>query len=150
MLPCPLKHIHTYFGVRSRDHYKTFSWFPSACTYPLRFHCSSFGAFIRHLSSIILRLLLATQFLQHLLEHLGDLAIITSVVLELANILVQKMNPWRACFSFLLHLRCDTGMHYRTCWWEATTSAMGNSPYVSHLEKDWKIRKKMRIVARPK
>jgi hypothetical protein len=52
-----------------------------------------FGAFIRHLSSIILRLLLATQFLQHLLEHLGDLAIITSVVLELVNISVQKTNP---------------------------------------------------------
>jgi hypothetical protein len=150
ILPCPLKHIHTSFGVRPRDHYKTFLWLPSACTNPLRFHCSLFRAFIRHLRSIILRMLLATQFLQHLPEYLGDLDIITSVMLELANILVQKMNPWRACFSFLIHLRCNRGTHYRTCWWDATTSAMGNNPYVCHLEKDWKIRKKMRMVARPK
>jgi hypothetical protein len=51
-----------------------------------------FRAFIRHLSSIIPQLLLVSQFLQHLLEHLGDLASITSVVLELANISVWKMN----------------------------------------------------------
>jgi hypothetical protein len=38
MLPCPLKHIHTSFGVRPRDHYKTFPWLLSACTYPLWFH----------------------------------------------------------------------------------------------------------------
>jgi hypothetical protein len=63
-----------------------------------------FGDFIHHLGSIILRLLLITQFLQHLIEHLGDLASITSVVLELANISVWKTNPSRACFSFLLHL----------------------------------------------
>jgi hypothetical protein len=150
MLPCPLNHIHTSFGVRSWDHYKTFPWLPSACTYPLRFHHSSFGAFIRHLSSIILRLLLVTQFLQHLPEHLGDLTIITSIVLELANISVSKTNPWRACFSFLPHLRCNRGRHYRTCWCEGTTSVMENSPYACHLEKDWKIRKKMRMVARPK
>jgi hypothetical protein len=48
-----------------------------------------FEAFICHLSSIILQLLLITQFLQHLLEHLGDLVSITFIVLELANI---KMN----------------------------------------------------------
>jgi hypothetical protein len=52
-----------------------------------------FRAFLRHLSSIILWLLLITQFLQHLSEHLGDLASITSIVLELANISVWKMNP---------------------------------------------------------
>jgi hypothetical protein len=45
-----------------------------------------FGAFIRHLSPIILRLLLVSQFKQHLPEHLGDLASNTSVVLELVNI----------------------------------------------------------------
>jgi hypothetical protein len=38
MLPCTLKHNHTCFGVRPGDHYKTFLWLPSACTYPLRFH----------------------------------------------------------------------------------------------------------------
>jgi hypothetical protein len=52
-----------------------------------------FGAFIRHLSPIILQLLLVSQFLQHLLEHLGHLACITSVVLELANVSVWKTNP---------------------------------------------------------
>jgi hypothetical protein len=52
-----------------------------------------FRAFLRHLSSIILWLLLITQFLHHLIEQLGDLASITSVMLELANILVRKMNP---------------------------------------------------------
>jgi hypothetical protein len=52
-----------------------------------------FKAFIRHLSSIILQLLLIFQFLQHIPKHLGDLASITSVVLELVNISVQKMNP---------------------------------------------------------
>jgi hypothetical protein len=45
-----------------------------------------FRAFICHLSPVIPRLLLVSQFLQHLLEHLGDLASITSIVLELANI----------------------------------------------------------------
>jgi hypothetical protein len=52
-----------------------------------------FGAFICHMSSIILRWLLVTQSLQHLPKHLGDLASITSIVLELANISVRKMNP---------------------------------------------------------
>jgi hypothetical protein len=52
-----------------------------------------FRAFLRHLSSIVLRLLLVSQFLQHLLDHLGDLASITSIVLELANISIWKMNP---------------------------------------------------------
>jgi hypothetical protein len=52
-----------------------------------------FGAFIRYLSLVILRLLLISQFLQHLLEHLGDLASITSVVLELAIISIRKTNP---------------------------------------------------------
>jgi hypothetical protein len=33
-----------------------------------------FGAFIHHLSPVILRLVLISQFLQHLPEHLGDLA----------------------------------------------------------------------------
>jgi hypothetical protein len=47
-----------------------------------------FGAFIRHLSPVILQLLLISQFLQ----HLGDLAGITSVMLELVNISVRKMN----------------------------------------------------------
>jgi hypothetical protein len=51
-----------------------------------------FRVFIRHLSPIILRLLLVTQFLQHLPEHLRDLAGITSVVLELANMSVREMN----------------------------------------------------------
>jgi hypothetical protein len=37
-----------------------------------------FGAFICHLSSIILRWLLVTEFLQHLPEHLRDLVSITS------------------------------------------------------------------------
>jgi hypothetical protein len=27
----PAKHIHTSFGVRPRDHYKTFQWLPLAC-----------------------------------------------------------------------------------------------------------------------
>jgi hypothetical protein len=45
-----------------------------------------FRAFICHLSPVIPRLLLVSQFLQHLPEHLGDLASITSIVLELANI----------------------------------------------------------------
>jgi hypothetical protein len=48
-----------------------------------------FRAFIRHLSSIIIWLLLVTQFLQ----HLEDFASITSVVLELVNISVWKTNP---------------------------------------------------------
>jgi hypothetical protein len=52
-----------------------------------------FRAFICHLSSIILWFLLVTQILQHLTECLGYLASITSVVLELANISVWKMNP---------------------------------------------------------
>jgi hypothetical protein len=52
-----------------------------------------FEAFIRHLSSIILRLPFVTQFLQHILGHLGDLASITSVILELTNISVWKTNP---------------------------------------------------------
>jgi hypothetical protein len=52
-----------------------------------------FGAFIHHLSHIILRLLVVSQFLRHLLEHLGNVANITSIMLELANISVQKMNP---------------------------------------------------------
>jgi hypothetical protein len=86
------------------------------------------------------------QFLQHLLEHLGDRASITSIILELVNILVQKMNPQWACFTFLLHLRCNRGMHYRTCRRKITTSAMGNSLYACHLEQDWKIRKKRRMV----
>jgi hypothetical protein len=38
-------------------------------------------------------LLLISQFLQHLLEHLGDLASITSIMLELVNISVRKINP---------------------------------------------------------
>jgi hypothetical protein len=52
-----------------------------------------FRAFIRHLSPIIPQLLLISQLLQYLLEHLGDLASITSVVLELASISVWKSNP---------------------------------------------------------
>jgi hypothetical protein len=52
-----------------------------------------FRAFIRHLSPVIPRLLLISQFLQYLLEHLGDLASITSVVLELANTSVWKSSP---------------------------------------------------------
>jgi hypothetical protein len=35
MLLCPLKLNHTSFGVGPGDHYKTFLWLPSACTYPL-------------------------------------------------------------------------------------------------------------------
>jgi hypothetical protein len=31
--------------------------------------------------------------LQHLSEHLGDLVGITSVMLELVNISIRKMNP---------------------------------------------------------
>jgi hypothetical protein len=54
---------------------------------PLRF-----GAFISHLSPIILWLLLVSQLLQHLPEHLGDLASSTSVMLELADILIWKTN----------------------------------------------------------
>jgi hypothetical protein len=52
-----------------------------------------FKAFIRYLSSAILRLPLISQFLQHLPEHLWDLAVITSIVLELVNIPIEKMNP---------------------------------------------------------
>jgi hypothetical protein len=52
-----------------------------------------FGAFIRQLNPIIPWLLLISQLLQHLPEHLGDLASITSVVLELVNISIWKMNP---------------------------------------------------------
>jgi hypothetical protein len=48
-----------------------------------------FGAFIRHLSPVIPWLLLVSQFLQ----HLGDLASITSVVLELVNISIWKLRP---------------------------------------------------------
>jgi hypothetical protein len=72
-----------------------------------------FRAFICQLHPIILRLLLVSQFLKHFLVHLGDLASITSIVLELANISVWKMNPRWVCFSFLLHLWCNRGMHYR-------------------------------------
>jgi hypothetical protein len=73
-----------------------------------------FGAFIRHLSPVILRLLFISQLLQHLPEHLGDLAIITSVVLGLVNISIWKMNPCQTCFSSL-HLQCNRGMNYCTC-----------------------------------
>jgi hypothetical protein len=52
-----------------------------------------FRAFIHHLSPVIPQLLLISQLLQYLLEHLGDLASITSVVLELASISVWKSNP---------------------------------------------------------
>jgi hypothetical protein len=52
-----------------------------------------FGAFIRHLSPVISRLLLVSQFLQDLLEHLGDLADITFVVLKLVNIAIWKSSP---------------------------------------------------------
>jgi hypothetical protein len=52
-----------------------------------------FRAFIRHLSLVIPRLLLVSQLLRYLLEHLGDLANITSVVLELVNISVWKLSP---------------------------------------------------------
>jgi hypothetical protein len=52
-----------------------------------------FKAFICHLCSTILWLLLVSQFLQHLLEHLGDLASITSVMLKLVNISIWKTNP---------------------------------------------------------
>jgi hypothetical protein len=52
-----------------------------------------FGSFISHLSPIILRLLLVSQFLQHCPGHLGDLASITSVVLELTNISIWKSSP---------------------------------------------------------
>jgi hypothetical protein len=52
-----------------------------------------FRAFICYLRSIIFQLLLISQFLQHLLKHLGDLASITSIMMKLANILIWKMNP---------------------------------------------------------
>jgi hypothetical protein len=52
-----------------------------------------FEAFIRHLCPIILRLLLVSQFLQHLTKHLGNLANITSIILKLVNIPVWKKNP---------------------------------------------------------
>jgi hypothetical protein len=42
-----------------------------------------FRAFIRHLSPVILRLLIVSQFLQHLPEHLGDIASIISIILNL-------------------------------------------------------------------
>jgi hypothetical protein len=45
-------------------------------------------SFIHHLCPTVLRLLLVSKFLQHLLEHLGDLASITSIVLEHVNISV--------------------------------------------------------------
>jgi hypothetical protein len=52
-----------------------------------------FRAFIRHLSPVIPQLLLVSQLLQYLPEHLGDLASNTSIVLELANIYVWKSSP---------------------------------------------------------
>jgi hypothetical protein len=52
-----------------------------------------FRAFICHLSLVITQLLLVSQLLQYLQEHLGDLASITSVMLELANISVWKSSP---------------------------------------------------------
>jgi hypothetical protein len=52
-----------------------------------------FGAFIHHLSPAIPRLLLVSNFLQHLAEHLGDPTSITSIVLELLNISIWKSNP---------------------------------------------------------
>jgi hypothetical protein len=52
-----------------------------------------FRAFIHQLHPEILWLLLASQFLQHVPKHLGDLASITSIMLELENILVWKTNP---------------------------------------------------------
>jgi hypothetical protein len=52
-----------------------------------------FRAFIRHFESIVLRLLLIYKFVQRLLEHLGNFASITSVMQELANISIRKMNP---------------------------------------------------------
>jgi hypothetical protein len=52
-----------------------------------------FRAFIRHLSPVIPWLLLVSQLLQSLPEHLGDLASITSVVLELVNTSVWKSSP---------------------------------------------------------
>jgi hypothetical protein len=52
-----------------------------------------FRAFICHLSPVIPQLLLVSQLLQYLQEHLGDLASITSVMLELANISVWKSSP---------------------------------------------------------
>jgi hypothetical protein len=51
-----------------------------------------FRAFIRHLSPVIPQLLLVSQLLQYLPEHLGDPASITSVMLELANISVWKSS----------------------------------------------------------
>jgi hypothetical protein len=48
-----------------------------------------FRALICHLSPIILRLLLVSQYLQ----HLGDLAGITSIMMKLVNNSIQKMNP---------------------------------------------------------
>jgi hypothetical protein len=30
----PVKHIHTFFGVRPRDHYKVFQCLPLACNVP--------------------------------------------------------------------------------------------------------------------
>jgi hypothetical protein len=48
-----------------------------------------FGAFMCHLSPLILLLLVISQFLQ----HLGELASSTSIMLELANISVWKTNP---------------------------------------------------------
>jgi hypothetical protein len=45
-----------------------------------------FVVFIRHLCPIILQLVLLAQFLQHLLEHLRDLASTTSIILEPVNI----------------------------------------------------------------
>jgi hypothetical protein len=52
-----------------------------------------FGAFIHHLSPAILCLLLVSQLLPHLPKHIGVLVGITSIVPELANIPIWKMNP---------------------------------------------------------
>jgi hypothetical protein len=52
-----------------------------------------FRGFIRHLSPVIPQLLLVSQLLQYLPKHLGDLASITSVMLELANISIWKSGP---------------------------------------------------------
>jgi hypothetical protein len=50
-------------------------------------------SFIHHLCPMVLQLLLVSKFLQHLPEHLRDFASITSVMQELANIPIRKMNP---------------------------------------------------------
>jgi hypothetical protein len=96
-----------------------------------------FGAFIGHLSAKIFLLLLIAQFLQHILEHLGDISSFTSIILELVNITVWKTNSWGSSFSFWLH----GDIHNHMGCSSVTTGVLGNVMEVCHLQEIRDIRK---------